>query len=64
MPDVDDPVAHAALLRSVRVESVILLLGVVGLATLLANTPPAYSVAGHAMMAMITVAKSSLLRKR
>ena len=66
MPDVDDPAAHDTLLHNVRVEFVILLLGVVGLATLLANTPPAYGVAGHtghAMMALITVAKTGLLRK-
>jgi hypothetical protein len=66
VPDVDDPVAHDTLLRNIQVESVILLLGVVGLARLLANMPPAYGVAGHAghaMMAIITVAKTGLLRK-
>jgi putative copper resistance protein D len=56
VPKVDDPTACDALLRNVRVESVILLLAVVGLAALLANTPPAHGMgghAGHAMMAMI-----------
>jgi copper resistance protein D len=54
MPDVDDPATRDTLLRNVRVESVILLLVVVGLATLLANTPPAHGMpdhAGHSMMA-------------
>jgi copper resistance protein D len=55
VPNVGDPTACDALLRNVRVESVILLIAVVGLAALLANTPPAHGMgghAGHAMMAM------------
>ncbi len=57
VPRVAEPAARDALLRAVRIESVILLLAVVGLAALLANTPPAHGMgghAGHAMMAMIT----------
>jgi putative copper export protein len=56
VPNVADSVACDALLRNVCVESVILLVAVTGLATLLANTPPAHGMggqAGHAMMAMI-----------
>jgi copper resistance protein D len=56
VPHVGDSIACDALLRNVRVESVILLLAVIGLAALLANTPPAHGMgghAGHAMMAMI-----------
>jgi hypothetical protein len=57
VPNVGEATARDALLRNVRVESVILLLAVVGMATLLANTPPAHGMghhAGHAMMLMIT----------
>jgi putative copper resistance protein D len=57
VPKVSDPAACDALLRNVQVESAILLLAVLGLATLLANTPPAHSIGvhpGHAMMAMFT----------
>jgi putative copper resistance protein D len=61
VPKVGDPAARDTLLRNVGVESVILLFAVVGLASLLANTPPAHGIgghAGHAMMAMITADRS------
>jgi len=57
VPNIGDITACDALLRNVRVESVILLVAVIGLATLLANTPPAHGIgghAGHAVMAMVT----------
>jgi putative copper resistance protein D len=63
VPNVEDSAARDTLLRNVRIESVILLIAVVGLATLLANTPPAHGMpahAGHAMMAMVT-AKNGFL---
>jgi putative copper export protein len=47
VPNVGDLAARDTLLRNVQVESVILLIAVVGLASLLANTPPA-----HPMMNM------------
>jgi len=56
VPKVAESAARDALLRNVRIESVILLLAVVGLASLLANTPPAHGMGGHGghpMMAMI-----------
>jgi putative copper export protein len=56
VPRVAEPAARDTLLRNVRIESVILLLAVVGLASLLANTPPAHGMGGHgghAMMAMM-----------
>lgn len=56
VPKVAEPTARDALLRNVGIESVILLLAVVGLASLLANTPPARGMGGHGghpMMAMI-----------
>jgi putative copper export protein len=56
VPNIGDPGARKILLRNVQLEFVILLFAVVGLATLLANTPPAHGMrghAGHAMMAMI-----------
>ena len=55
VPNVGDPALRDTLLRNVRIESVILLLAVVGLASLLANTPPAHGMGGHgrhSMMAM------------
>lgn len=58
VPEVHDLPARNALLRNVWVESVTLLIAVTGLATLLANTPPAHGMpshTGHAMMAMIMV---------
>jgi copper resistance protein D len=61
IPEVGDSIACDALLRNVRIESLILLFGVVGLATLLANTPPAHGMghhAGHAMMAMIAIGRT------
>jgi len=56
VPKVAEPAARNALLFNVQIESVILLLAVVGLASLLANTPPAQhkgSHGDHSMMAMI-----------
>jgi len=56
VPKVAEPAARDALLRNVRIESVILLLAVVGLASLLANTPPGHGMGGHGghpMMAMM-----------
>jgi putative copper resistance protein D len=56
VPNVGEPAARDALLRNVRIESFILLLAVVGLASLLANTPPAHGMGGHRgppMMAMM-----------
>jgi hypothetical protein len=56
VPKVAEHAVRDALLRNVRIESVILLLVVVGLASLLANTPPAHGMGGqggHPMMAMI-----------
>jgi putative copper resistance protein D len=56
VPKVTEPAARDALLRNVGIESLILILAVVGLASLLANTPPAHGMGGHAghpMMAMI-----------
>jgi putative copper resistance protein D len=55
VPQVSDSTARDELLRNVGVESVILLFAVLGLASLLANTPPAHGPgghAGHSMMAM------------
>jgi copper resistance protein D len=57
VPNVGDPAARDTLLRNVQIESIILLFAVVGLASLLANTPPAHGMSdhvGHAMMAMVT----------
>ncbi len=64
--EVDDPATRVALVRNVGVESVILLLVVIGLATLLANTPPVHGMpghAGHAMMAMVIAGKSLFSEK-
>ena len=66
VPNVADTATCDALLRNVCVESVILLVAVAGLATLLANTPPAHGMgghAGHAMMAMISAAPPGALRQ-
>jgi putative copper resistance protein D len=55
VPNVGDLAVRNTLLRNVQIESVILLLAVVGLASLLANTPPAHGMGGHgrhSMMAM------------
>jgi putative copper resistance protein D len=55
VPKVNDSTALDGLLYNVGVESIILLFGVLGLASLLANTPPAHGPggqAGHSMMAM------------
>jgi hypothetical protein len=55
VPNVSDATARDGLLRNVGVEWVILLFAVLGLASLLANTPPAHGPcghAGHSMMAM------------
>ncbi len=57
VPNVGDPAARDTLLRNVQVESVILLIAVVGLASLLANTPPAHPMGEHAgrmMLAMVS----------
>jgi hypothetical protein len=56
VPNIGDPAAREILLRNVWLEFVILLSAVAGLATLLANTPPAHGMGGHgshAMMAMV-----------
>jgi copper resistance protein D len=52
VPKVGDLGARDALLRNVKVESIILLFAVVGLAALLANTPPAHGIADHGGNAM------------
>jgi putative copper resistance protein D len=55
VPKVAEHAVRDTLLRNVGIEAVILLLVVVGLASLLANTPPAHGGgghAGHSMMAM------------
>jgi hypothetical protein len=64
VPNIGDPTAREILLRNVRLESLVLLFAVVGLASLLANTPPAHGMrghAGHAMMAMITAGPTKRL---
>ena len=43
VPEVRSPRSHEALLRNVGVESLILLVGVLALASLLANTPPEHN---------------------
>lgn len=56
VPNVRDRRARDTLLRNVQIESFILLFAVVGLAALLANTPPAHGMGGHQghpVMAMI-----------
>jgi putative copper resistance protein D len=55
MPRITDSTARDALLRNVGLESAILMFVVLGLATLLANTPPPHGAAvlgGHSMMVM------------
>jgi copper resistance protein D len=47
VPEVKAPTSRAALLRNVGVESLILLMGVLALASLLANTPPAHNHTEH-----------------
>ena len=47
VPQVKSPPTHATLLRNVGVESLILLVGVLALATLLANTPPVHNHTGQ-----------------
>lgn len=57
VPAVADPAKRETLVRNIGVESVILLFAVLGLAALLANTPPAHDTgghAGHSMLAMIS----------
>jgi putative copper resistance protein D len=57
VPHLDDSAAREGLLRNVGVESVILVFGVLALATLLANTPPAHGSVmnmGHSAMVMFT----------
>jgi putative copper export protein len=54
VPAVGDASARRGLLRNVTVESV-LLIGVLGLAALLANTPPPHSAGGHAGHSMMTM---------
>ena len=66
VPQVDDPIACDVLLRNVRIESLILLFAVVGLATLLANTPPSHGMihhAGQATMAMIAAGPTRCHRR-
>jgi len=55
VPQVSDSTARDRLLRNVEVESLILLFGVLGLATLLANTPPAHGPGGHAGQSMMAM---------
>jgi putative copper export protein len=67
VPKIAEPAARDALLRNVQIESVILLLAAVGLASLLANTPPAQGMSGHTghpMMAMILADPISRSLKR
>jgi putative copper resistance protein D len=66
IPDINNLAARDTLLRNVEFESVTLLFAVVGLAALLANTPPPHGMpghAGHAMMAMIIANDGSFLKK-
>ncbi len=53
VPKVTASIARDRLLRNVGVESVILLFGVLGLAALLANTPPAHGPGHHAVHPMV-----------
>jgi len=57
VPRIDEPGTFDVLMRNILTESVILLLAVLGLAVLLANTPPAHGMggnSGHSMMAMFS----------
>jgi len=49
VPEVKAPRSRAALLRNVGMESLILLVGVLALASLLANTPPAHNHTGQVL---------------
>jgi len=49
VPEVKAPRSRAALLRNVGVESLILLVGVLALASLLANTPPTHNHTGQVL---------------
>jgi copper resistance protein D len=64
VPAVDDSASREALLRNVGLESLVLILVVLGLAALLANTPPAHATSsvGHSMMVMFMVNPSSRSR--
>jgi putative copper resistance protein D len=66
VPAISDSASREALLRNVGLESLILVLVVLGLAALLANTPPAHAGApgGHSMMAMFIVDPRSRSRKK
>jgi putative copper resistance protein D len=55
VPQVNDSTARDGLLRNVGVEWVILLFAVLGLASLLANTPPAHGPGGHAAHSMMAM---------
>lgn len=61
VPEVADSAARTLLMRNIAVES-LLLMGVLGVAAFLANTPPAHSAGGHAMMAMLIGGQGSALR--
>src|SRR5262249_5869919 len=56
VPEMKAPRSRAALLRNVGMESLLLLVGVLALASLLANTPPAHNHTGHSAR---TVRRSS-----
>jgi putative copper resistance protein D len=56
MPKIIEPEARDMLLRNMRIESLILMLAVLGLASLLANTPPAHGMDGHPVHSMATMA--------
>jgi putative copper resistance protein D len=64
VPKVAEPAAREALLRNVRIESLILILAVVGLASLLANTPPAHGIGGHAGHPMVAMIAADAIRPR
>jgi copper resistance protein D len=64
VPQVNDSVAREGLLRNVGVESAILVFGVLALATLLANTPPAHgSIMNMGHSAMVMFAGEPLRRR-
>ena len=64
VPKITEPTARDALLRNVQIESLILMLAVVGLASLLANTPPAHGMDGHAGHPMMAMIAADSIRRR
>jgi putative copper export protein len=62
VPHVSERTARAALLRNVGIESIVLLFAAVGLASLLANTPPAHGM--HHNMAHFSQQSGKLMASR